>query len=102
MAQKEDSDKKTAAGDASVAGLNDNLEFMGKHLHVQTERIGFPNPHIVTQVFCSGRVLSSKKAEIPDSRKTEELMREQHLRTMREISDKQKRYLESRRSGEAQ
>ena len=44
-----------------VVGLNDNLVFMGRQLHVQTEHTGFPVARIVTQVFCSGRVLLSKK-----------------------------------------
>lgn len=86
----------------SAPGLNDNVEFLGKHLHVQTERIGFPTPRIVTQVFSNGRVVFSKKNELPaqgfDSQefaKVQELMRNQHLQTIREIQEKQKRILDS-------
>ncbi len=86
--------------ESSVAGLNDNLEFLGRQLHVQTERIGFPAPRIVTQVFSNGRVVFSKKSEIrtqdnspQESSKIQELMRTQHFQTIREIEAKQKRIL---------
>jgi hypothetical protein len=81
---------------------NDNLEFLGKQLHVQTERIGFPTPRIVTQVFSNGRVVFSKKKELPaqgfssqEFAKVQELMRNQHVQTIREIQEKQKRILDS-------
>jgi hypothetical protein len=86
----------------SAPGLNDNFEFMGKQLHVQTERIGLPVPRIVTQVFSNGRVVFSKKLDIPqdpDSQeftKIQELMRAQHFQTIREMADKQKRILGAR------
>jgi hypothetical protein len=86
----------------SAPGLNDNVEFMGKQLHVQTERIGLPVPRIVTQVFSNGRVVFSKKADIPqgpDSQefiKIQELMRTQHFQTIREMADKQKQFLGAR------
>jgi hypothetical protein len=86
----------------SASGLNDNLEFLGKQLHVQTERIGFPTPRIVTEVFSNGRVVFSKKNELPaqgsDSRefaKVQDLMRTQHLQTIHEIQEKQKQILGS-------
>jgi len=86
----------------SAPGLNDNLEFLGKQLHVQTERIGFPTPRIVTEVFSNGRVVFSKKNELAaqgfDSQefaKVQELMRTQHLQTIREIQEKQKQILGS-------
>jgi hypothetical protein len=86
----------------SAPGLNDNLEFLGKQLHVQTERIGFPTPRIVTQVFSNGRVVFSKKYDLPgpgiDSpgfARVQQLMRTQHLQTIREIQEKQKRILGS-------
>jgi len=95
-------EKAGIAVEDSAPGLNDNLEFMGKQLHVQTERIGFPAPHIVTQVFSNGRVVFSKKSEIPreeesqESRRIPDLMRNQHFQTIREIAAKQKRILDSR------
>jgi hypothetical protein len=84
------------AGAFSVMGLNHNLEFMGRQLHVQTENTGFPVTRIVTQVFCKGRVVFSKKSECPpdlhesrDPRKIHERMRTQHFQVIREIQAKQ-------------
>jgi len=105
MIDKQSSHESKAAGSAENAapGLNNNLEFLGKQLHVQTERIGFPTPRIVTQVFSNGRVVFSKKSEIlsesSDSQEfapIQERMRSQHLQTIREIEDKQKRILNSK------
>jgi len=83
-------------------GLNNNLEFMGKLLHVQTENVEFPMARIVTQVFCGGRVVLSKKTEYPpgireskDFRKIHQLMRMQHFKIIQEITDKQTRILGS-------
>jgi hypothetical protein len=107
MAQKEACCIKSNTVETPITGLNDNLEFMGKLLHVQTEKIVFPTPHIATQVFSSGRILASKKSDIPLNLQTsheldeiKELMRQQHAQTIREISDKQKRLLESRHTPE--
>jgi hypothetical protein len=87
----------------SASGLNDNLEFMGRQLHIQTEAIGLPVPRIVTQVFSDGRVVFSRKSEIPPcepeshrSPSIQELMRTQHFETLREIEGKQNRILGSR------
>jgi hypothetical protein len=96
----ENEGKADVAAENSAPGLNNNLEFMGRQLHVQTEKIGLPTPHIVTQVFSNGRVVFSKKSEIPDHdapefSKTQEWMRSQHLQTIREIQEKQKRLLHS-------
>jgi hypothetical protein len=85
-----------------ITGLNDNLEFVGRQLHVQTEHLEMPVAHIVTQVFCNGRVLLSKKSEYPseihqirDVSKIRQLMNEQHSKVIREIADKQARILGS-------
>jgi len=94
--------EKKVATENSAPGLNDSLEFMGKQLHVQTEKTEFPVPRIVTQVFRNGRVVFSKKSDISpglESREfaiIQELMRSQHLQTIQEISDKQKRIMGSR------
>ena len=94
--------EKKVAAENPAAGLNDNLEFMGKQLHVQTEKTGFPVPRIVTQVFSNGRVVFSKKTDIlpnPELREftiIQDLMRTQHFQTIQEISDKQKRIMGSR------
>jgi hypothetical protein len=80
-----------------VTGLNDNLDFFGRQLHIQTENIGIPTPRIVTQVFCGGRVLFSRKSEYPPEVQEQgamerifDLMHLQHKRILKEISDKQK------------
>ena len=79
-------------------GLNDNLDFFGKQLHVQTENAGFPMPRIITQVFSKGRIILSRKSEYPadehkaaDPEQIQELMRLQHYQIIREISEKQQR-----------
>jgi len=88
--------KNRVAFTAWATGLNDSLEFMGRQLHVQTENMGFPMAHIVTQVFCGGRVVLSRKSEYPtgvckshDSHKIEQLMKMQHHKVIQEIADKQ-------------
>ena len=97
-----DGTKNGISGEISPPGLNDNLEFLGRQLHIQTERIGLPVPRIVTQVFSDGRVVLSKKSEIPplgrearEGPDIMELMRNQHFETLREIESKQKRILGS-------
>ena len=85
-----------------VPGLNDNLEFMGRQIHIQTESAGFPEARIVTQVFSKGKVLFSRKtdyAAADDSGGTariQELMNSQHIQVIKEIKDKQARILDSR------
>ena len=78
-----------------ISGLNDNLEILGKHLHIQTENTGFPIVRIVTQVFCGGRVILSRKTDhVSDSDgagKTtliRERMNAQHSQVIKEIKDK--------------
>jgi hypothetical protein len=86
-----------------VPGLNDNLEFMGKRLHVQTEHTEFPVARIVTQVFSNGRVLLSKKTEcaagireLRDFDRIQKLMSAQHYQVLQEIEAKQAKLLGSR------
>jgi hypothetical protein len=88
---------------APVTGLNDDLEFMGKRLHVQTEHMELPVAHIVTQVFSNGRVLMSKKRECPagiqasqDIGGVQRLMSAQHYQVLQEIAAKQAKILSSR------
>jgi hypothetical protein len=98
----EEPDKNNLASATPATGLNDNLEFMGRQLHVQTEHMEYPVARIVTQVFCNGRVMRSKKseysAEIRESRdnnKIQQLMNAQHYQVIREITEKQSRILSS-------
>lgn len=86
----------------SVMGLNDNLDFMGRQLHVQTENLRSPTMCVVTQVFCNGRVLFSTKSEYPpgvgesqDFSQIQELMRSQHFRVIEKIRDKKAQILKS-------
>jgi hypothetical protein len=85
-----------------AVGLNDNLNFMGRQLHVQTEYIEFPVSRIITQVFCSGRVMLSKKSECPpdihefhDMDRLQQIMNAQHRQVILEISAKQAKILGS-------
>jgi hypothetical protein len=87
-------------GDAgfSLPGLNDNLDFMGRQLHVQTESVAFPVAGIVTQVFCKGKVILSRRSDCPDGggesgdvAKMQELMHAQHLQIIQNIADKKAR-----------
>ncbi len=83
-----------------MMGLNDNMEFMGKSLHIQTENLGFTGRRITTQVFCNGKVILSAKSEYPstirdqkDQNQVQELMRKQHFNVIREIEGKKIRIL---------
>ena len=86
----------------AVVGLNDNLAFLGKQLHVQTEHLVLPAPRIVTQVFSNGRVLLSRRTDCPgdaaapaDGEEIRQRMQAQHLQVIREIAAKQQRVLNS-------
>jgi hypothetical protein len=81
-------------------GLNDNVDFMGKRLHIQTESIGSQKPFIVTQVFTNGRVIFSKKTEYPSAlydsySELQNMMRMQHVQVMQKITDKEAKILGS-------
>lgn len=76
-------------------GLNDNLEFMGRQLHIQTEDLGYTGRCITTQVFCDGRVLLSTRSEYPSSVQDQsgrgrvaELMRKQHFEVIRDLESR--------------
>ncbi len=80
---------------APTSGLNDNLEVIGKQLHIQTESIGFPAVRIVTQVFCGGRVILSRKTDHASDTgdagniaQIRERMNSQHSQVIKEIKDK--------------
>jgi hypothetical protein len=78
-----------------VAGLNDGVAVLGRQLHVQTELLRSSGLCISTQVFSNGRVLFSRKSEctsefrnIRDTGKIQDLMKNQHMQVIREISRK--------------
>ncbi len=91
-------EKKPPAPLIKITGLNDNLDFLGTPLHVQTEYLDLPEAHVSTQVFRQGRILLSRKAALPpeicpaqDSEPIRALMRSQHSDVLSEIAEKQKR-----------
>ena len=93
-----DSNRENSREAIHLTGLNDNLEFMGKQLHVQTENVRFPAAHVVTQVFFRGKVILSKKSDYPvevheigDIDKMQELMHTQHSQVIKDIAEKQAR-----------
>ena len=99
----EGQEKSNPAFISPAMGLNDNLDFLGKQLHIQTEHTGFPKACIVTQVFCSGRVMLSRKTEYPpeanetqDFSTIQQLMKKQHGQIIQELKDKKARKQGSR------
>lgn len=81
-------------------GLNDQLEFMGRQLHVQTEDLGYTGRCITTQVFCDGKVILSSKSEYPSSVQGEsdrnlitDLMHRQHFNVIRDLESRKARIL---------
>lgn len=98
MNLNEEQEKGNAAFISPAMGLNDNLDFLGRRLHIQTEHTGFPKACIITQVFCNGRVMLSRKTEYPsevdgnhDFNTIRQLMKTQHCTMIQELKDKQAR-----------
>lgn len=88
---------------APISGLNDNLEVMGKQLHIQTESTGLDAIRIVTQVFCGGRVILSRKTghapatgDPCNTVQIRELMNSQHSQVIKEIKDKLAKWQDTR------
>ena len=84
---------------AQAMGLNDNLAFMGRAIHVQTEDLGAAGNCITTQVFCDGRVILSTRSEYPSTMREQnhndrviELMRAQHFNVIRQIESRQSKH----------
>ena len=83
---------------SQVMGLNDNIKFLGRELHVQTEAARIPMPHIVTHVFSNGRILLSRKSDCPvdideasSQQRIRELMQLQHQDVINELLKKQQK-----------
>ncbi len=101
MMQPENNELRTADnsgsrnnGETSAIGLNDNVDFMGKQLHVQTESIRLPEPSVVTQIFSNGRIIYSKKSGCsPDSFNIQSLMNKQHAQVIQNLAEKKARIL---------
>ncbi len=84
-----------AAQPALLTGLNDNIRFLGKELHIQTEDLGGTARLITTQVFFRGRVIHSRRTEYPvgageDGNRAVvlELMRRQHFEVIRDLESR--------------
>jgi flagellar biosynthesis protein FlhG len=99
-AQGEPPGESRTAPATPIMGLNDNLEFMGKELHIQTEDLGYTGRCITTQVFCEGRVILSTKTEYPssvrdakDRSQVADLMHTQHFNVIRELENRKVRIL---------
>ena len=83
---------------APAQGYNDNLEFFGRNLHIQTEDLGGNKRCIATQVFLNGRVIFSTKSDYPaaagSALKREGIaarMRQQHMMIRGEIESQKAR-----------
>ena len=101
MRQDQNSAWNADQANGIAAGLNDNVEFAGKQLHVQTESIGTPTSCVVTQIFSNGRVLFSKKTEcLQGLNELQNLMRDQHAQVLRDLAEKEAKILgDSRQRG---
>jgi hypothetical protein len=94
MQQNDDSIQNADPSSHIATGLNDNVEFMGKQLHVQTESIGSPATSVVTQIFSSGRVIFSKKSECSNNlNEAQNLMYSQHSQTILNLAKKEAKIL---------
>lgn len=79
--------------------LNDNLTFLGKELHVQTENVQTVPQCIRTHVFYGGRVIHTMKYEfsegtvgLDDFDKIRAKMQVQHRQIIEKIIQRQKKY----------
>jgi hypothetical protein len=90
MQQNNDSSRDADRISRIAAGLNDNVEFMGKRLHIQTESIGSPAISVVTQIFTNGRVIFSKKSDCShDLNEVQNLMNSQHSQVIQDLAEKE-------------
>jgi len=77
-----------------VTGINSDIDYNGKLYHVQTEDGGINNPIILTRIFCSGVLVTTRKTSYVylldmDGFKdvVENLMKEQHNEMIQEIQN---------------
>lgn len=75
-----------------VTGINSDVDYDGKVYHVQTEDGGINNPIILTRIFCSGILVTTRKTsyvyilEMDGFKKfVEKLMKEQHDEIIQDI-----------------
>lgn len=79
--------------------LNDNVTFLGKELHVQTEIIQYATPYIRTHIFSGGQIIHTVKYEIPanlhaanDFKEIRDMTNAQHREVMSKINKQQAKY----------
>lgn len=77
-----------------VTGINSDIDYNGKLYHVQTEDGGINNPIILTRIFCSGVLVTTRKTSYVylldmDGFKdvVVNLMKEQHNEMIQEIQN---------------
>jgi len=75
-----------------VTGINSDVDYNGMLYHVQTEDGGINNPIILTRIFCTGVLVTTRKTSYVyllemDGFKSvvENLMKEQHNEMIQEI-----------------
>ena len=75
-----------------VTGMNIDIEYNGKVYHIQTEDRGINNPIILTRIFSTGELLTTRKTSYLylldiDGLKNvvERLMKEQHNEMIQEV-----------------
>jgi hypothetical protein len=75
-----------------ITGLNIDIDFQGKTYHVQTEDKGLQNPMILSILFHSGAILTTRKTSYADILKAEnlpvllkELMNDQHKKMIQDL-----------------
>jgi hypothetical protein len=75
-----------------LVGYNTNISYKDKIYHIQTEDNGTSRPVIVTLLYCSGAILSTKKTSYADivsdpdlHDKLRTLMKEQHKGMIRDL-----------------
>ena len=75
-----------------VTGINSDIDYNGKVYHVQTEDGGINNPIILTRIFCTGVLVTTRKTSYVDLLEmdgfkivVENLMKEQHNEMIQEL-----------------
>lgn len=75
-----------------VTGINSDIDYNGKVYHIQTEDGGINNPIILTRIFCTGVLVTTRKTSYVylldiDGIKNvvENLMKEQHNEMIQEL-----------------
>jgi hypothetical protein len=85
-----------------ISGLNQDVEVLGKTLHVQTELSGGRELSIRTEVFLGGKLVATREQELEEGERDRgeahlrALMKEQHQKILESVVERAKRYQERR------